>query len=254
MTQVKPKSLEAYEYIQNYQGLINPNNFLSHKWLKDAKALIKVDAPAGWALKSYAYILAGHPQEALYAMQNAQKLGHVTADFNVAVILRAMGELEKSNLIALEYLQHNPQDNISANILLDNALSLLDLDLANKVMQLYQGDASLLNTKDIDNLHQRMAILDNANIPYQNFTTILKLIVRFLSDKYIGNLPTVIREGYTELGNYIEIKVFVDIDDEQCVILQDKLLDTLVDNLDYDSCKNILVNLVPERYFEQEHV
>lgn len=245
--QPKSKAQEAYEYFCSYQGLINPDALMCFSWLSDAEKLIHTDAKNAYVLRSLAYILKGQPEEGLYAMQNAKKLGDRHATQNIMNILHSMGRFNESSQVAKEILQQNPHDLESVSLLLSHALLHLDVNEVDEAMQYYQGDNQQIMQRIqayVQEINKRIDMLNELGISKNIVIDILKCIYVFLSDKYVGDNYLSFDYGYTEIGGYLEINVGLNnLSVDDCLSLQDRFLDALIDSeLDYCDYKNILVD------------
>ncbi|WP_323843702.1 hypothetical protein [Moraxella sp. Pampa] len=245
--QPKTKANEAYEFLQNHQGLTNPDGLRFHRWLnQDVPSLLNTDPKSAYVLKSFAYILMGKPTQALSAMQNAEKLGDMNATQNIMNILHSMGRFDESSQIAKEILQQNPHALESVSLLLSHALLRLDIDEVYEAMQYYQGNNQQIMQKSqayIQKINKRIDILNELDIPKNTVIDILKYIYVFLSDKYVGDHHLSFDCDYTEIGGYLEINVDLNnLSVDDCLHLQDGFLDVLIDSeLNYRDYKNILV-------------
>lgn len=250
--QPKPKTQEAYEFLQNHQGLTNPDNLQFHRWLsQDVPNLLNVDPKSAYVLKSFTYILMGNPTQGLYAMQNAKQLGDRHATQNIMNILHSMGRFDESNQFAKEILQQNPHDLESVSLLLSHALLHLDINKVHEAMQYYQGDNQQIMHKSqmyIQEINKRIDMLNELSISKKTVVDILNHIYVFLSDKYVGDNYLSFDYGYTEIGGYLEINVCLNnLSADDSVSLQDGFLDVLIDSeLDYRDYKDILVNFSSE--------
>lgn len=249
--QPKSKAHEAYEFLQNYQGLTNPDSFQFHRWLKDAEQLTKKNAIDAYSLKSFAYVLMGELKQALYNMENAHRLGSVYASTNLMNILHSMGRFDESSQVAKEILHQNPHDLESVSLLLSHALLHLDINKVHEAMQYYQGDNQQIMHKNqmyIQEINKRIDMINELNISKNTVVDILNHIYVFLSDKYVGGNYLSFDYGYTEIGGYLEINVCLNnLSVDDCVSLQDGFLDVLIDSeLDYRDYKDILVSFSSE--------
>ena len=242
--QPKSKAQEAHEYFCRYQGLIKPNSLVCFSWLNEAEKLVHTDAKNAYVLRSLAYIFKGQPEDGLYAMQNAKKLGDRHATQNIMNILHSMGRFDESSQVAKEILHQNPHDLESVSLLLSHALLHLDINKVHEAMQYYQGDNQQIIHKNqmyIQEINKRIDMINELSISKNTVVDILNHIYVFLSDKYVG-------DNYTEIGGYLEINVCLNnLSVDDCVSLQDGFLDVLIDSeLDYRDYKDILVNFSSE--------
>lgn len=250
--QPKTKTQEAYEFLQSYQGLINPDNIEFYRWLnQDVPSLLNTNPQSAYVLKSFAHILMGDPAQGLYAMQNAKQLGERHATQNIMNILHSMGRFDESGQFAKEILQQNPHDSESVSLLLSHALLHLSINEVHEVMQCYQGNNPQIMQKSqmhIQEINKRIDMLNELSISKNTVIDILKYIYVFLSDKYVGDNYLSFDYGYTEIGGYLEINVCLNnLSVDDCLSLQDAFLDMLIDSeLDYRDYKNILVGFSSE--------
>lgn len=249
--QPKSKAQEAYEYFYSYQGLINPDSLVCFSWLNEAEKLVHTDAKNAYVLRSLAYIFKGQPEDGLYAMQNAKKLGDRHATQNIMNILHSMGRFDESSQVAKEILKQNPHNLESVSLLLSHALLHLDINKVHEAMQYYQGNDQQIMHKNqmyIQEINKRMDMLNELNISKNTVVDILNHIYVFLSDKYVGGNYLLFDYGYTEIGGYLEINVCLNnLSVDDCVSLQDGFLDVLIDSeLDYRDYKDILVSFSSE--------
>lgn len=249
--QPKTKTHEAYEYIRSYQGLTKPDSLVFHRWLNDAEKLVNTDAQNAYVLKAFAYILIGQPTNALYAMQNAERLGYTSATQNTMNILHSMGRFDESDDMAQAILQKNPHNAESVQILLFHALSNLNNDKIKNLMKYYSDDNQEIVQKfqEYDaEINRRVNWLNELNIPKETFVNVLQHIYKFLSNKYVGDVNLSIDFGYTDVSGYAQINIFPNnLTSDDCLKLQDEFLDMLIDgDLKYQDYKNILVNFLPE--------
>lgn len=249
--QPKSKAQEAHEYFCRYQGLIKPNSLVCFSWLNEAEKLVHTDAKNAYVLRSLAYIFKGQPEDGLYAMQNAKKLGDRHATQNIMNILHSMGRFDESSQVAKEILKQNPHDLESVSLLLSHALLHLDINKVHEAMQYYQGDNQQIMHKNqmyIQEINKRIDMINELSISKKTVVDILNHIYVFLSDKYVGDNYLSFDYGYTEIGGYLEINVCLNnLSVDDCVSLQDGFLDVLIDSeLDYRDYKDILVSFSSE--------
>lgn len=256
--QPKPKTQEAYEFLQNYQGLTNPDSLQFHRWLRDGDQLIKKNAIDAYSLKSFAYVLMGKPKQALYSMQNAHRLGSVYASTNLMNILHNMGDFEKSTQIALQNIPKNPQTLVYVRALLLGSLFLLMPDNIHQALSLYRGqDNDIVEYESktvLDEIDKRKSLLETLNIDQEVFIKIFKKIYYLLSHHYVGHPITSVVDEYTEIGGNLRINIFLEnIDIEYCLELNDLFLEELIndDLLDFSEYKNIMVSFIPAQYADK---
>ena len=256
--QPKSRTNEAYEFLQNYQGLTNPDSFQFHRWLRESEQLIKKNAIDAYSLKSFAYVLMGKPKKALYSMQNAKKLGDRYATQNIMNIFHNMGDFEKSTQIALKNIPTNLQTLVYVRALLLGSLFLLMPDNIHQALLLYRGqddDVVEYESKAVlDEIDKRKSLLETLNINKEVFIKIFKKIYYLLSHHYIGNPITSVVDEYTEIGGNLRINIFLEnIDIEYCLELNDLFLEELINDglLDFSEYKNIMVSFIPAQYADK---
>ncbi|STY93229.1 hypothetical protein [Moraxella bovis] len=104
--QPKSKTQEAYEFLQSYQGLTNPDNLQFHRWLRDGKNLVQTSAADGYILQGFAYNLLGNTILSLDSMKKAKLLNNYFGKVNYAGLLNRLGRYvgtKKVYLFALNY-------------------------------------------------------------------------------------------------------------------------------------------------------
>lgn len=256
--QPKPKTQEAYEFLQSYQGLTNPDSFQFHRWLREGDQLIHKHTVDAYLLKSFAYILLGEPTKALYNMENAHRLGATHVSRNLMNIFYTMGDFEKSSQIALQNIPENPQTLYYVRALLSNSLLLLAPENIHQVVSLYHGkDNEIVEYESKDMLDQitiRESLLKKLNINKEIFVKIFQKIHYFLSHHYVGDSMNSVTDEYTEIGGNLRINVFLkNIDIEHCLKFNDLFLEELIndDLLDFDEYKSIMVSFIPAQYADK---
>ena len=248
--QPKPKTQEAYEFLQGYQGLTNPDNLRFRRWLRDGENLVKTSPADGYILQGFAYNLLGNAMLALDSMRKAKMLNNYFGKVNYAGILNRLGEYEESMSICFELLQQDPMDTHVFSMALANADFALDIDLAKKTFPLYQGN-DIDSQYFLSSLDKKTQILQDVNIDKDVFINIKKRLFNFLSHHYCGNYTTkpVIVEN--EIGKRLDLNVYLNnVGIHQCVELTDMFMDELIhdDILHFDDYKNIIVHFIPAKY------
>lgn len=248
--QPKPKTQEAYEFLQNYQGLTNPDNLRFHRWLKDGENLVAVSPADGYILQGFAHNLLGNALLALDSMKKAKMLNNYFGKVNYAGLLTRFGECEESTPICLELLRQDPMDAHVFWLVLDNADFALDADLAKKAQLLYQGND--IDLQDfLSSLDAKVHILQDVGIDKETFINVKKRLFNFLSHHYCGDYTTKPVIAESEIGKRLDLNVYLNnVDIHQCLELNDMFIDKLIedDALHFNDYKNIIVHFIPAKY------
>ncbi|MFB6349497.1 hypothetical protein ACFBZI_08690 [Moraxella sp. ZJ142] len=246
--QPKTKTHEAYEYLERYQGLTNPDNLRFIRWLRDAKSLLKTNAIDAYVLQGFAHMALGDADLAVQSLKKAHLLNHDLASYNYAVALHRIGNFAQSHEVCLGLLKKDPYNHKVIAVAIGNAGRQSDIGMLDEIFDLLDGslacrqDAKQFINKVLDNLKQ-------ANISRENFARINQLVVKFLTKRYFGNSHIETTVTQTEIGNMLDVNIYlnnVSIDD--CLRWNDAFLDVLIDDdkLHFDDYKNILVHFIPK--------
>lgn len=248
--QPKTKTYEVYEYIKNYHGLTNPDNFLFYRWLTEGKELVKFSPADGYILQGFAYSLLGDAKSAIDSMKKAKLLNNYFGKVNYAGLLTRFGECEESTTICFELLRQDPMDAHVFWLVLDNADFALNADLAKKAQLLYQGND--IDLQDfLSSLDAKMHILQDAGIDKEVFINVKKRLFNFLSYHYCGDYTTKPVIAESEIGKRLDLNVYLNnVDIHQCLELNDMFIDQLIDDdtLHFNDYKNIIVHFIPAKY------
>lgn len=248
--QPKPKTQEAYEFLQNYQGLTNPDSLQFHRWLRDGENLVATSPADGYILQGFAHNLLGNAMLALDSMKKAKMLNNYFGKVNYASLLNRLGKYEESTSICFELLQQDPTDNHVFLIALANADFALDFDLAKKSFSLYQDD-DIDSQPFLSSLDKKTQILYDADIDKDVFINIKRKLYNFLSHHYCGNYTTKPFIVENEIGKRLDFNVYLNnVDIHQCVELTDMFMDKLIgdDTLCFNDYRKIIVHFIPSKY------
>lgn len=248
--QPKSKAQEAYEFLQKYQGLTNPDSLQFHRWLRDGENLVATSPADGYILQGFAHKLLGNAVLALDSMKRAKMLNNYFGKVNYAGLLTRLGRYEESLPICFELLQQDPTDSHVFSMILENVDFALDIDLAKRAFSLYQGDDINLQSF-LSSLNRKTQILHDVSIDKDVFINIKKRLFSFLSRHYCGNYTTQFFIVESEIGKQLDLNVYLNnVDVHQCVELTDIFMDELIDDntLRFDDYKNIIVHFIPSKY------
>lgn len=250
--QPKSKTQEAYEFLQSYQGLTDPDNLQFHRWLRDGKNLVQTSAADGYILQGFAYNLLGNAILSLDSMKKAKLLNNYFGKVNYAGLLNRLGRHEESISICFELLQQDPMDSHVFSMALTNADLALDADMAKKAFLLYEGDDVDLHPF-LTSLDKKAEILQDVDIDKETFINIKRRLFSFLSHHYCGDYSTRPFIVENEIGKRLDLNVYLNnVDVHQCVELTDMFMDELIDDdtLHFDDYKNIIVHFIPAKYHQ----
>lgn len=248
--QPQPKTQEAYEFLQKYQGLTNPDSLQFHRWLRDGENLVATSPADGYILQGFAHKLLGNAILALDSMKKAKMLNNYFGKVNYAGLLTDLGRYEESLPICFELLQQDPTDSHVFSMILENVDFALDINLAKRAFSLYQGDDINLQSF-LSSLNRKTQILHDVSIDKDVFINIKKRLFSFLSHHYFGNYTTQFFIVESEIGKRLDLNVYLNnVDVHQCVELTDIFMDELIDDntLRFDDYKNIIVHFIPSKY------
>lgn len=252
--QPKSKAHEAYEFLQNYNGLTNANELISYRcerWLADGESLMRNGDPAdGYILQGFAYTLLGNNELAIESMRMAKDLNNYFGKMNYAWLLIRSGEFDQGLCNSLELLRHNSTDQKLLFIVLEGIKYTLNIDLLKPLFELYKGDDK--DSFSIYNrLNENIKLLQDLNIDKNNFINVTKILTNFLAYRYFGDYSIGMHVAESEIGKKLDLNIYLyNVDIENCLELNDLFLDALIndDGTQFDDYKDILVHFMPMEY------
>lgn len=251
--QPKTKTQEAYEFLQNYQGLTNPNGLMSYRckrWLEDSQSLIHNDPVDGYMLQGFVYTLLGDNELAIKSLRKAKNLNNYLGKVNYAFLLVRSGKFDEGLHNSLNLLRQNPTDKSVLSIVLEGARFTLNTDLVEQAFELYKGDDDNLLSTSFNYIDENIKLLQSLNIDKDNFIYITKMLVNFLVSRYFGNYSIEMHIAESEIGKKLDLNVYLhNVSIEHCLEFNDLFLDMLIDDsLKFDDYKDIFVHFVPMEY------
>lgn len=256
--QPKTKTHEAFEELEGYRGLTNPDNFKYLSWLHSGRNLVKTNAVEGYVLQGFANMAMGHADLAVANMKKAHLLKDDLASYNHAVALFNVGNFAESYQACLDLIKKDPSNQMAVIVAIGNANRSLSIEMLERALALTDVDNEYIKSqseKTIRFITATLECLQRIGLPREKFVYITSLLIKFLSNRYFGACPFDIGVSQTEIGNVLSMDVYLyNVTSNDCLRFDDEFLDVLIDdkNLDYDDYKDVMIHLVPAEYSDLE--
>lgn len=254
--QPQTKINEVVDYLENYQGMINHNDFKFRLWLRDADALIKSgdNVLLGYMMRGLTYLALGKLEEAEYAIANAYKFSKTETGVNYLTILARNGKSAKAFDAALELLTINPTNANVLYFLLNNIVSSLDVEKYQCAITLFKttdknSEELLAGAKQgLDIMMKTINKIELAGVPLEVYQYIMDKASFVLNQNYYGKAKVVVDFVTTEFGKFLHIQEYImDVSDEDCLNLNEILEESIVndDKFDFAEYQKIIYEFKP---------
>lgn len=254
--QPQTKINEVVDYLENYQGMINHNDFKFRLWLKDADALIKSgdNVLLGYIMRGLTYLAFGNLEEAEYAITNAYKLSKTKTGVNYLTILARNGKSARAFDAALELLTINPTNASVLYFLLNNIVSSLDIEKYQSAIALFKptdksSEELLTGAKQgIEIMMKTVNKIELAGVPLEIYQYIMDKASVVLNQNYYGKAKVVVDLINTEFGKFLHIQEYLmGVSDEGCLNLNEILEESIIndDKFDFAEYQKIVYEFKP---------
>lgn len=253
--QAQSKLSEILEFLQQYEGIINPNRLVFSRWIKDAQALRLIDSSEGYMMEAWVYRAQGKLDKALEYMKNAYRLDSSSSSVNVnyASLLLSSGNFDESEELCIKRIRLDRTNTDIFNILITNTLHTFNQDVLCEAIGLFiptnpEAEKVIEQAKkkvlDFDHMQ---STLDSANLSLEAYKSFSSITQKVRNTRYIGESRTVINCEVNELGTFLLIdEALANASIEDCLSMYDDLVEEMINDDDhFEEYKKIIFNFIP---------
>lgn len=255
MSASRPQSKlsEVSDFMNQHQGIIDPNRLELRRWLNDARALRQSEPAAGYMMEGLVYRAQGNIVKGTEYLKKSYRIDPLLAGKNYVSLLTVNGNFDEAESVALKLIQNSRTDvGLLRCILvsLPHTLNKNNLIQAIDVFKPTNSDAekvlktSNLLLKDMDKVLHSLKMSDVSIDTYKRYW---KLVSNVRNSNYMGNSNVTVDHQVNELG------VFLTIDDslhnisiDNCIRMNDELIEAIIDDdYPFDEYRKIVFNFSP---------
>ncbi|WP_230657757.1 hypothetical protein [Psychrobacter sp. I-STPA10] len=228
--QAQTKLNDLSEFMNSYEGLVNPKKLEWHRWLKDAQALRINDPAEGYLMEGLVYRAQGKIAKGLEYLTKSYRLDKMVAGKNYAFMLAENGLHSEAELAFLQLLEINRADSSLLEGLLLSVHRTLNKDSLMKAIKLFcptnpvadkvRADAFVL----IEEIDAEIASLEMLDIPIEAYREFWEIVDKTKNKYYMGNTKVIIEHQTDEFGKSLLIEdVLPNVSAEDCARLNYEL-------------------------------
>lgn len=253
--QAQSKLSEVLEFLQQYEGTINPNKLIFGRWIKDAQALRLVDPSEGYMMEAWVYRAQGKLDKALEYMKNAYRLDSSSNSVNVnyASLLLSSGDFNESEKLCIKRIRLDRTNTDIFKILITNTLHTFNQDVLFEAIELFiptnpEAEKVIGQAKKrIFDFDHMQSTLESANLSIEVYKRFSSITQKVRNTRYIGESRTVINCEVNELGTFLLIdEALANASIEDCLSMYDDLVEEIINDDHYfEEYKKIIFNFIP---------
>lgn len=255
MSASRPQSKlsEVSDFMNQHQGIIDPNRLELRRWLNDARALRQSEPAAGYIMEGLLYRAQGKIAEGLEYLEKAYRLDSLLASKNYFSLLATNGEYGKAENVALHFIQKDRADSELLQFMLSIIMYSLNEDNLNQAINMFKPTnpyaKEILNLANfmLDDIKKTLSSLELSNVTVETYRNYWMLASKIRNANYMGGSHITITHQVNELGNFLIIEdslLNVSIDD--CMRMNDELIEAIIDDdYPFDEYRKIVFNFSP---------
>lgn len=253
--QKQSKFSEVVRFIQQYEGIINPNRIEFIRWIKDAKALRLSNSADGYMMESCIYRAQGKIEKALEYMKKAYRLDPFSTSVivNYASLLSSNGKFDESEELCMRHISTHRTNIAIFEILLTNTTYTFNKQYLTDAINLFmstslEGDQLITQArKKLLNFESMLETLELANVSVETYKRFNALAQKVRSSYYLGESRTSIDYEINELGTFLLIEEsLANVSVEDCLHMNDDLIEAIIDDdYSFEEYKKIIFNFIP---------
>lgn len=253
--QIQSKLSEVVYFIQQHEGIINPNRIEFIRWIKDAEALRLVNSSDGYMMEACVYRAQGKIAKALEYMKKAYRLDSfsISVIVNYASFLNSNGKFDESEELCMKHISAHRASIDMFKILLINTTYTFNKQHLTDAINLFmptglEGEQVIEQArKGLLDFENMLETLDSANVSVETYKRFNALSQQVRNSYYMGESNTSIDYQVNELGTFLLIEeALANLSVEDCMQMNDDLIDAIIDDdYPFEEYKKIIFNFIP---------
>lgn len=253
--QKQSKFSEVVRFIQQYEGIINPNRIEFIRWIKDAEALRLSNSTNGYMMEACIYRAQGKTEKALEYMKKAYRLDPFSTSVivNYASLLNSNGKFDESEELCMKHISAHRTSTAMFKILLTNTKYTFNKQHLTDAINLFistslEGDQVIEEArKGLLDFESMLETLESANVSIKTYKRFNTLAQQVRSSYYLGESRTSVDYEINELGTFLLIEESLsNVSIEDCLHMNDDLIEAIIDDdYPFEEYKKIIFNFIP---------
>ncbi len=255
MSASRPQSKlsEVSDFMNQHQGIIDPNRLELRRWLNDARALRQSEPAAGYMMEGLVYRAQGNIVKGTEYLKKSYRIDPLLAGKNYVSLLTVNGNFDEAESVALKLIQNSRTDvgllrcilvSLPHTLNKNNLIQAIDVF---KPTNPYAKEILNLANFMLDDIKKTLSSLELSNVTVETYRNYWMLASKIRNANYMGGSHITITHQVNELGDFLIIEdslLNVSIDD--CMRMNDELIEAIIDDdYPFDEYRKIVFNFSP---------